>query len=253
MTLKHRIIPIILTQGAFFAVQTTKFQRPARMIGTTLQLIENMEKRNVDELIILDIDGRIVKNKEWDKLKNLTKNLFCPLTFGGGISTLDDIKRLIQDCGIDKVSIRTNFSLIYSVARTFGSQAIVYSADVYRAEKDNTKYCIRGLSDRMNKRFDMFKWLKLIEKQGAGEILLTDVNQNGTYQGYNEKLIWRVSKELKIPIIANGGCGSISDMEKAIKAGASAVAASSLFALRNVTPLDCARGLQEAGLAARVG
>lgn len=248
--LKHRVIPIILMDGAFFAVQTTKFQRPVRNIGTTLQYIENMEKRNIDELILLDINGRIVKSKEYFKIKNLTKNLFCPLTFGGGISTLDDIKILIQECGIDKVVLRTASSLIYSAARQFGSQAIVYSCDV---SWKNNMYSIFNIPRRINKRFTVSKWAKLIEKEGAGEILLTDTDKNGTFNGYNQELIKIVSKHISIPVIANGGCGSVFDMISAIENGSSAVAASSMFALRGVTPQDCARALQEAGLAARVG
>lgn len=231
--------------GGFFAVQTTKFSN-RRMIGTTLQYIENMEKRNVDELILLDIDGKILKNKEFFKIKNLTKNLFCPLTFGGGISKLDEIKILIQECGIDKVSIRTNFWLIYSAARQFGSQAIAYSMDI----KNNK---VINISPTIHKRITLKNWAKLLEDEGAGEILLTDIEQNGTFKGYNQELIKRISKSVTIPIIANGGCSSFSDMILAIKNGASAVAASSMFALRDVTPQDCARAMQEAGLPVRVG
>lgn len=239
--LKHRIIPIILFDGTY-CVQTTQFKQPARRIGPITQYVNNMANRNVDELVIIDINATKEKRRPYfDKIKEFTDNQFCPVAYGGGISSIEDIGRLIKECGVDKIIVKTKFSLINTASRKFGSQAIVYAADV----KNNV---VDGIPRRLN----IDRWLNIIQLEGAGEILLTDTVANGQMTGYNYKLITETVENLTIPVIANGGCGEPSHMIEAIKCGASAAAASSMFALRSVTPQDCARALQEAGLPARV-
>lgn len=232
--LAHRIIPVLLYDGAY-CVQTVQFKQPARRLGPMGQYVNNMAQRNVDELMILDICATKTERKPWfNNIKRFVEEQYCPVAYGGGISSLDDIKILVNECGIDKVVIHTMLTLIYSAARKFGSQAVVYALDYNKQIKN-----VIGLS-------------KIIENDGAGEILLTDVDCQGLMQGYNQRLIREVSSAVKIPIIANGGCMSPFDMELAIKNGASAVAASSMFALRGVTPNDCARHLKNANINARI-
>ena len=241
--LKHRIIPILLWDGVS-VVQSTQFSRPHRKVGSIVQFVENMEKRNVDELIILDVNASLENRKPlFNDIKKLTSNLFCPLTYGGGISSLDDIKILVQDCGIDKVSIKSNFSLIHSAARKFGTQAIVYAADF----KDNGKIDVKNTPSK----FKWNRWLKLVESEGAGELLLTDMSLNGQQKGYNISLIKKVAGVVNIPIIANGG-GTINSMPFAIEAGANAVAASSLFLFTDTTPRNCAEALDNYGINVRL-
>src|SRR5688572_26855901 len=130
--LKHRIIPVILFDGSY-CVQTTQFKKPARRIGPIGQYVNNIAKRNVDELIIIDINATREKRRPYfDKIKEFTSNQFCPVTYGGGIRSLEDIDVLIKYCGVDKVAIKTNFALIDSAAKKFGAQAIVYSMDCWK-------------------------------------------------------------------------------------------------------------------------
>jgi imidazole glycerol-phosphate synthase subunit HisF len=207
-----------------------------------MQFIENMERRNVDELIIIDVNATLEKRKpSYADINLFTRNLFCPISYGGGITHLDDIKRLIQDCGIDKVGIKSKFSLIYSAARKFGSQSVIYAADF---NNKNIEY--------IPKKLNWKNWLKTIQNEGAGEILLTDMNKNGLSQGYNYKLIKEASKMVSIPIIANGGCGNSIHMVEAIKNGASAVAASTMFLFSDTTPSMCARILNNHGVPVRL-
>lgn len=245
--LKHRVIPVLLYDGAF-CVNTVQFVQPSRKIGPMEQYVNNMARRDVDELMILDINAtRCVRGPLFAKLSLMTQDQYCPVSYGGGISSIDDIKRLINDCGVDKVVIKTHHELIEPAAHKFGSQAICYAMDCIKHHSDGSYYVQwigreKGIRD----------WAQEIERRGAGEILLTHMHRQGTFTGYSENLIKLISSEVRIPVVANGGCGGPEDMVKAIKAGAYAVASSSMFALRGVTPQDCARALQAAGLPARV-
>lgn len=247
MTLKHRIIPIILFDG-HYCVQTTQFKQPARRIGPINQYVNNIAKRNVDELIIIDINATKEKRRPYfDKIKEFTANQFCPVTYGGGIKSLEDIDVLIKYCGVDKVAIKTNFALIDNAAKKYGTQAIVYAMDCWK-HHSNGSFFIHELP----RKFIPGKWAKVIEKCHAGEILLTSMSHQGLMKGYSSHLIWQVANSIGIPVIANGGCGDKNHMIEAIKCGASAAASSTMFCLRETTPIDCARALQEAGLPARV-
>lgn len=232
--LKHRVIPVLLFDGSF-CVHTTKFNR-LRRLGPIEQYTNNMANRDIDELILLDIkatpQGRAPK---FDMIKRFTEKLMCPVAYGGGIRDVGDINTLIKNCGVDKVIIKTNYNLIHPASHKYGKQAIVYALDVHN-----------------NLVAEAIKWAKLMEAEGCGEMIVTDVNHQGTMQGYNNLLINSVSKELKIPVVANGGCGGIGDMIIALSVGANAVAASSAFTIRGLTPQDASRGLQRAGIPARV-
>lgn len=245
--LKHRIIPVLLYDGEF-CVQTTQFRRPARRLGPMKQYVNNMAKRDVDELVILDITATSEhRTPRFDKIKEYTTDQFSPVSYGGGIFFLDDVKRLIKDCGVDKVIIKSEPLLIEEIAEKFGAQAVIYAMDVFKHHSNGT-YFVHTMGKQISPR----DWAKTIEHMGAGEILLTHINRQGSYQGYSSNLIQMISDTVKIPVIANGGCGLPIHMVNAIRSGASAVAASSMFALRGITPQDCARALQTAGVPARV-
>lgn len=246
--LKHRVIPVLLFDGSY-CVQTVQFKQPARKLGPMEQYVNNMSDRNVDELMILDISaGRMMRGPLFEKIKSFTSAQFCPVSYGGGIGTIDDISRLISDCGIDKVVVRSSRSLVYSAARKFGSQAIVYAIDA--------QPCAAGYDHYHVSKWDNIYKPKTIaqsmENEGAGEILLTGIHKQGLMRGYDISIINEISNGINVPLIANGGCGIPEDMVNAIRAGASAVAASSMFCLRGVTPQDCASVLLAAGLPARV-
>lgn len=236
--LKKRIITSLLYDSDFMCVKPVAFERPYRRLGTMQQYMNVIERRNIDELLLLDIcattEGR---GPQFEKLREICGNVFCPVTIGGGIRSLDDISQLLQ-CGADKVAIRTHTHLIYEVARKFGSQAIVGAVD--------SQFIVDGWNTYIidDKKYNDITYL---EHLGAGEILLTCMICDGRMQGYNKGLINRVSKMLKIPLIANGGCGTPHHMLEAFAAGANAVAAGSMFLYTDVTPRDCAEYLTKHG------
>jgi cyclase len=223
--LKKRIIPTLLFDGSLQCVKPISFGRPYRKLGPMNQYIRVMENRNVDEIILLDITAT-AENREPNipKIRELTTRLHCPITYGGGISTLEHIRDILAN-GADKVAIRTSMHLFGPASHKFGSQAIV--AVINR-----------------NKYINAVQYAKDFEAVGAGEILLTDVNKDGTQEGYNNDLVMAVSSAVGVPVIANGGCGNIAHMAQAFQAGASAVAAGSMFLYSEITPKKCAEILQ---------
>lgn len=251
--LKHRIIPVLLWNGKQ-VVQTTQFKRPHRNVGSMMQHIRVMETRNIDELIILDIEATSKQRKPlFDEIKEFTKELFCPVTIGGGITSLDDIGKLIQECGADKVAINSHIwdddKFLYAAANKYGAQAIVAALDIFTTSENNkiTRKC-----GHMWSTGDIKVASQWLQQNGAGEILLTSISNNGMQCGYECELIEKVTDAVDIPVIANGGCGKPLDMLGAIAYGASAVAASSMFLFTDHTPKTCAKVLHEAGLAVRL-
>lgn len=219
-----------------------------------MQHIRIMETRNIDELIILDVNATIYKKKpSFDEIKEFTKELFCPVTIGGGITNLDDIGKLIQECGADKVSLQSiifdDATIIKKAATKYGSQAITVALDVWGTSQ-NYKITRKGATFWIST--DLVEYAKFLEQEGAGEILLTSVNNNGTFKGYDTEILEKVSDAVDIPVVINGGCGKPLDMVGAIACGASAVAASSLFLFTEHTPRSCAKALQEAGIPVRL-
>jgi imidazole glycerol-phosphate synthase subunit HisF len=232
-----RVIPVVLWYGNQ-CVQTVKFQRPPRVFGSLMDAVRVYERRNVDELILLDIGAG--SSPMFGEVLQYTRELFCPVTLGGGIRTLGQIAEALRS-GADKVSIRTAATpqFIEAAARKFGSQAIVFALDVMKiGPNEDYNRCMAAAQDA--------------ESAGAGEILLTSVDRNGTMEGYDLDLIRSVCVCVDIPVIANGGCGKPEHMLEAIQAGAHAVAASTMFLFTETTPRDCSRYLADHGVETRV-
>ena len=229
--IKGRVIPVILWDG-MNCVQTVRFARPARVFGSLMDAVRVYERRNVDELILLNINSEFSTD-----VMQYTRELFCPVTLGGGIKTLKHIEQALRS-GADKVAIRTAGTpeFIEAASRRFGAQAIVRAIDVMPQT---------DIKEELIKVTDA-------ELAGAGEILLTSVKHNGTMQGCHQFHIMLASGIVNIPVIAHGGCGKPKHMLEAIKAGAHAVAASTMFLFTETTPRDCSRYLAEHGIAARV-
>jgi len=232
--LKTRVIPVVLWDGVN-CVQTVKFGRPARIFGSLMDAVRLYEKRNVDELILLDIEAKN-RSPRIEQVKQFTSELFCPVTVGGGIKTLDDIRDLLK-AGADKVVIKSAArpEFIEQASRKFGSQAIVFALDAWDILSENI---IKGVC------MDA-------ELAGVGEIILTSVPNNGTMEGYELPIIEAACNAVNIPIIAHGGCGKPEHMLAAIKAGAHAVAASTMFLFTETTPRDCTKYLAEHGIRTR--
>lgn len=238
MGLAVRIIPTLLQRGPTL-VKGKQFDA-WRSVGHVAQAFAIHQAREVDELIYLDIaatpEGR---GPNFELVQELTKTFMAPLTVGGGVRGLDDACRLLA-CGADKVAIRTNVHTIANCAAFLGSQAIVAAIDV------------SGNGVLGHPAFTPAHFAELMQNIGAGEILLTSVEREGTLEGYDLDLIREVCERVSIPVIAHGGCSGYDDMLAAIQAGASAVAAGALFQFTDCTPQEAAEYLGAQGIETRM-
>jgi len=187
-----------------------------------------------DELVFLDITASLEKRDNLRKLvSKVAANLDIPFTVGGGIWSLDDA-RLVLCSGADKVAVNTavvkNPSLVYDLAKKFGSQCIVVSIDAKSNQEKPSGYEVYTYGARKPSGLDALEWAKKVEELGSGEILLTSIDRDGTEYGYDINITKLISKSVNIPVIASGGCGKPEHMLDAFtKAGADAALAASIF------------------------
>lgn len=245
MGLAVRIIPTLLAKGTKL-VKGRRFSAD-RVVGHVQQAALVHQARGVDELCILDVGATPAgRGPNFAAIEALTAECFMPLTVGGGVRGVEDARRLFR-AGADKVAVRRLWegspTSLQRMAEAFGSQAIVAALDVAG-----------------NTGGPMHHWMhmtapaaaQLAEDMGAGEILLTSVDREGTMEGYDLELIRAVSDAVDIPVIAHGGCSGPEDMLAAIQAGASAVAAGALFQFTDHTPKSCALWLADHGVEVRL-
>ena len=199
--------------------------------GDPVEQAKFYSDKGADELCFLDISASIEKRKTITNLVAKTsEQVFIPLTVGGGINTIEDIRALLQS-GADKVSINTaailNENLILEASKRFGSQCIVVAVDVKKNGSDWDVYSHGGTKKTGIK---VLHWLEKLQKLGAGEILLTSMDKDGTKSGFDIDLLKKTSDLLRIPLIASGGVGELKHFEEGItKGGASALLAASVF------------------------
>jgi cyclase len=226
-----------------------------RRIGSVMQAIKVYNFREVDELVFLDIAAtRAGREPDYVLIDEIADECFMPLTVGGGVRTIDHVRRLLQ-VGADKVAINTAAvdtpSLIAEIASRFGSQCVVVSIDVRRRPEGGAEVYTR--SGTRATGLDPVELALRAEAQGAGEILLCSIERDGTLRGYDVEVIRRVSSAVRIPVIASGGCGSYEHMELALREGkATAIAAAAMFHFTEQTPLEAKRYLRQKGYAVRL-
>lgn len=243
-----RIIPTLLFRGKTL-VKGQRFNA-WRSVGDVMQAAEIYAARGVDELVLLDIaatpEGR---GPDCKMIEQIAAKMFSPLTVGGGVRSAEDVRDLLN-AGADKVSVCTTAvrwpNVIEEAAGKFGSQAIVAAVD----ERD--WHVVTDCGKEIWPSWEALPWCRELADTGAGEILLTSVDREGTMQGYDLDLIEFVSNAVSIPVIAHGGCSGPEDMLAAIKAGASAVAAGALFQFTDYTPRQCAEYLGANGVEVRL-
>lgn len=250
--LKTRVIPTLLYRD-YGLVKGVGFDS-WRHVGSLMQSIKVYNMRNVDELIIVDIkatnDGR---TPDYGWVDDFADDCFMPLTVGGGITSADQVGRLL-DVGADKVAINTaafdNPGLIHDVATKYGSQCVVVSIDFKRHGDGRLE--VTTHSGSKGRDMDLAEFARIAEEQGAGEILITSVDLDGTMDGYDLEATRAVSDAVKIPVIASGGAGNYGHMLDAIqKGGATAVAAASIFHFTEQTPAEARAHLRDAGIPVR--
>ena len=224
-----RLIPCLLLRGQE-CVKTVRFRSP-RYLGDPVNIVRIFNDREVDELIVLDITATPqALEPRLDLLSDLASECFMPLCYGGGIRDMDDMHAIFA-LGVEKVAINSRAvnhpSIVESAASAFGSQSIVVSIDVKKTLFGGNRVFTH--SGRRATRLLPEIHAKEMESRGAGEILLNSVDRDGTMSGYDLELIRLVASAVNIPVVACGGAGSLENAAEAIQAGASAVAAGSLF------------------------
>lgn len=250
--LKLRILPVLLYKNPTL-VKGISFDS-WRRVGSVMQAIKVYNMREVDELIFVDITASQENRRpDFELIDEIADECFMPFTVGGGVKTIDDIRELLK-VGADKVSINssavTSPELITIASDKFGAQCIVVSIDYKRINGKDEVYINSG---NVATGLDLINWARKVEKLGAGEILLTSIDRDGTMSGYDVETLKKVTEAVNIPIIASGGCGSYSHMlECVITGSASAIAAASIFHFTEQTPKEAKAFLSAHGIPVRL-
>lgn len=247
--LRKRIIPIVLLDG-FSVLKTINF-KDRRNLGSPITVARTYNTRNVDELVLLDIDAS-KQNRAIDKftIAEVAKECFMPLTVGGGIRTIKDIKGLLAK-GADKIAINSyaieNPSFIKEASDIFGAQCIVVSIDVLEIED---RFYIYSQGE-IKYNLELVDWIKKVESLGAGELLINNVTRDGVMQGGSVKLAELVSNNVLIPVIYVGGISDPSNAALVAETNVSAIGIASIFHFTDFTPKDCSQKLKDYGIPAR--
>lgn len=221
--------------------------------GDPVELAARYADEGADEICFLDIsaspDGRATT---LDVVQRTASNVFVPLTVGGGIRAVADMKAALR-AGADKVSVNTAAvrrpELLVECAETFGRQCVVVAIDARRRASSGWEVVVMGGRERTG--LDAVEWASKAAELGAGEILLTSMDRDGTYDGFDLELTQAVADAVPVPVIASGGAGSAQHCVDAALSGASAVLAASIFHRREVAIADVKRAMADAGLAVR--
>jgi len=224
-----------------------------RDAGDPVEVAKRYDKEGADEITFLDITATYEKRDTIvDIVKEVAKEVFIPLTVGGGIRKLEDIYALLN-VGCDKVSVNSsavkNPNFIDESSKRFGSQCIVVAIDVKRQGDSWHVYIAGGREDT---GLDAIKWAKEVVERGAGEILLTSMDADGTKNGYDNEITSLLSEMLNVPIIASGGAGSMEHIRDTFLSGADAALAASIFHYKEIDIMDLKRYLKDEGIAVRI-
>ncbi len=250
--LKKRIIPCLDVRDGR-VVKGTNFV-DIRDAGDPVELARFYDEAGADELVFLDITASHEKRDTMiEAVRKTAKEVFIPLTVGGGIRSIEDMRGILR-AGADKVSLNTpalkNPELITQGARIFGSQCIVVAIDAKRTAPGRYEAYVNG--GRVNTGKDVLEWAREAEALGAGEILLTSMDRDGTKDGYELELTRLVSDAVSIPVIASGGVGTLEHLYEGLTAGgASAALAASIFHYGTYTVAEAKEYLKGKGVAIR--
>lgn len=227
--LKTRIIPCLLLREASL-VKTVKFDKYS-YIGDPVNTARIFNELEVDELILVDIlASRTQKGPDFKILAELANECFMPLAYGGGVRTLEDFKRILH-IGLEKVAINTfaheDPDFLSRAADRFGSQSVIGSIDIRKSFWG--KYEVYINDGQKNTKLSPVEWAVKLQEKGAGELLITSMDKEGTWNGFDVELVKLITDAVSIPVIANGGAGNVSHIGEVVKkGGASAVALGSM-------------------------
>jgi len=256
--LAKRIIPCLDVRDGR-VVKGTHFVN-LRDAGDPVETAERYDSEGADELVFLDITASSDRRDIVARMvRAVADRIFIPFTVGGGLRTIEDIQAILR-AGADKVSLNTsaieNPGLITEASRYFGSQCIVVAIDARRVPSwnpEDPRWEVTTHGGRVTQRLEAVAWAGEAADRGAGEILLTSMDRDGTQAGYDNVLNRRVSESVGIPVIASGGCGSVGDIADAfIEGKASAALAASIFHFGHSTIADAKRQLMALGIPVRL-
>lgn len=229
MSLRPRVIPVLLLQnGGLF--KTYKFKQP-KYVGDPINAVKIFNEKEVDELLLLDISCTVSQTEpDYSLIFEIVSEAFMPVGYGGGIKTVDQAKRIF-DLGIEKIilnsSLQANLDLVTQISLIYGSSSVVANIDYKKNIFGKNKVYFK--SGTVNSDYNPIEWAVKLQEAGAGEIILNNINKEGTYSGYDFDLLSILYKKIKVPLIVSGGASSIDDFKKAFDSGASGMAAGSIF------------------------
>ncbi len=250
--LKNRIIPCLDVKNGR-VVKGINFV-DLKDAGDPVEQAKIYSDGGADEICFLDITASNEnRNTIYDVVEKTSKKCFVPLTVGGGVRSVEDINKLLN-CGADKVSINTaaveNSKVVIDSSKKFGSQCIVVAID---AKKIGDRWEVFTHGGRKNSGIDAFEYAEQMEKNGAGELLVTSMDRDGTQVGYDIDLMSKISSKVNIPVIASGGVGNLDHLVDGIKLGkASAVLAASIFHYGKYSVKEAKDYLDSKGIPVRI-
>lgn len=254
MTLAKRIIPCLdVDKGR--VVKGVNFLN-IRDAGDPIEIAKRYDDEGADEITMLDITAsHETRDTTYKTVENIASQVFIPLTVGGGVRKIEDIKKLLRS-GADKVSINTaaveNPDFVKEAADKFGSQCIVVAVDAKLKEDSSSSWEVVTYGGRNRTGIDVQEWTKQVADYGAGEILLTSMDRDGTKEGFDNELVFQVSSSIDIPVIASGGVGNLQHLIDGIQiGGAEAVLAASIFHFSEFTIQEAKEAMKNSGIVVR--
>lgn len=253
MSLSVRVIPCLdVANGR--VVKGVNFQN-LRDAGDPVELARRYYEQGADELTFLDVTATVDnRSTTYDVVRATAEQVFIPLTVGGGIRSVEDVSRL-QASGADKVGVNSAAiarpALIAEIADRFGAQILVLSLDVKRSDRTESGFVVTTHGGRTETDLDAVAWARQAIELGAGELLVNSIDADGTKAGFDVDLIALMRANSRVPVIASGGAGRVEDFPPAIRAGADAVLAASVFHSAQLTIGDVKRELSDAGMLVR--
>ena len=254
MSVAKRIIPCLdVDKGR--VVKGVNFLN-IRDAGDPVEIAKRYDTEGADEITMLDITAsHETRDTTYKTVESIASQVFIPLTVGGGVRKIEDIKKLLRS-GADKVSINTsaveNPSFVKEAADKFGSQCIVVAVDAKaKTDKENT-WEVVTYGGRNRTGIDVLQWTEQVVEYGAGEILLTSMDRDGTKEGFDNNLVSKVSSGISIPVIASGGVGNLDHLIDGVKiGGAEAVLAASIFHFSEFSIREAKEAMKASGITVR--
>ena len=254
MTLAKRIIPCLdVDKGR--VVKGVNFLN-IRDAGDPIEIAKRYDDEGADEITMLDITAsHETRDTTYKTVENIASQVFIPLTVGGGVRKIEDIKKLLRS-GADKVSINTaaveNPDFVKEAADKFGSQCIVVAVDAKLKEDSSSSWEVVTYGGRNRTGIDVQEWTTQVADYGAGEILLTSMDRDGTKEGFDNELVFQVSSSIDIPVIASGGVENLQHLIDGIQiGGAEAVLAASIFHFSEFTIQEAKDAMKDSGIVVR--